>query len=139
MPQSYSSVWLHYVWATKNRQPDLTKKISVRLFKYLKEAALENGFYLDHVNGIEDHVHCLVSIKTDIKICDVSKILKGKSSYWINQQKFFDFTFDWQDGYAVFSVSPNNLDSVRRYIQNQEAHHKQKTFEDELKWMKIMS
>jgi putative transposase len=139
MSQSYSSVWLHFVWSTKNRQPDLNKKVSIKLFKYLKEIAEENNFYLDHVNGIEDHIHCLVSIKTDTKISDVAKLLKAKSSYWLNEQKYFDFTFDWQDGYAVFSVSPNNLESVRKYIQNQEAHHKQKTYEEELKWMKTIA
>ena len=90
------------------------------------------------VNGHTDHCHCLVSLTNTQRICEVIQYLKGESSYWINQtglikDYFISEKFDWQNDYHVESVSPSILKSVINYIQNQEEHHIDQNFDDELK------
>ena len=90
------------------------------------------------VNGHTDHCHCLVSLTNTQRICEVIQYLKGESSYWINQtglikDYFISEKFDWQNDYHVESVSPSLLQTVINYIQNQEEHHLDKNFDDELK------
>ena len=106
------------------------------MYTKIREIAIENDYHLDFINGVADHVHCLISIKPSQSISDVSKYLKGGSSRWINDGNFAETYFDWQDGFAAFSVSPGNLNNVRNYIKNQEKHHHEMTFKDELVMLK---
>ena len=64
MWQTFSSIWLHFIWSTKNREPLITASIEHILYDKIKEVAEAEKIHLDHINGIEDHVHCLVSIDT---------------------------------------------------------------------------
>jgi len=83
------------------------------------------------VNGVEDHVHCLFSIKPVVSVSDVMKNVKAKSSKYINDHSLTRDRFEWQRGYGVFSYNQSQLDGVYHYIQNQEEHHKKKTFHSE--------
>jgi len=137
MPHSYSAVWLHIIWSTKNREPLLTPELSVKVYNAIKTIAGDNEIYLDCINGIEDHVHLLIRLRTDQSIADVVKTIKGNS--WEQFRDDPDNYVAWQDGFAVFSVSPDNLKRVRAYIYNQRMHLKDKSFSDELKMIKSNS
>jgi putative transposase len=132
MPQTYSSLWIHLIWATKQRQPDLLPEFRFKLYDKMRLVAKEQDIYLDFVNGTADHIHVLVSLKTAQAVSAVVQHLKGQSSHWVNEQRFLTYAFDWQDGYAAISVSPSNVNRVRNYIKNQEAHHAKLSFQDEL-------
>ena len=88
--------------------------------------------YIDFINGVEDHLHCLIKLPPLISLSKLVNDIKGESSHWVNKNNFLDIPFGWQDGYGAFSVSPQNIDFVRNYIKNQEEHHKDKNFDDEM-------
>ena len=125
-------IWVHAVWATKRREPLMASKNKrVDLFKHIKTYAKEKKIYLDFVNGEADHVHALISIACDQNIAQIIKLLKGDSSNFANQKQLFDSEFDWADDYYAVSVSQSQVETVRNYLKNQEAHHRKKTFEEE--------
>lgn len=128
----YIKVHIHLVWTTYNRLPLLyTPELRVKVWKHIKENADKKGIYIDIVNGHAEHCHCLVSLSSDQTIEKVVQLIKGESSYWINQNNLINDKFGWQDEYFAVSVSESMLDTVRNYIINQENHHKKKTFAQE--------
>lgn len=86
------------------------------------------------VGGVEDHVHLLVGMKTTHRPCDVVRELKKSATDWVHTEIGYR-PFQWQEGYAIFSVSPDARDQVLKYIQNQAEHHRKLSFRDELKEM----
>jgi putative transposase len=127
----YVKVWLHLVWSTKERYPFLKKSIRKKVSGHIRENARKKQIYLDCVNGHEDHIHCLASLSSTQTISKLLQLIKGESSYWINQQKLCSPKFDWQDDYFAVSVSESQVDKVRKYIHNQEKHHERKSFQQE--------
>jgi REP element-mobilizing transposase RayT len=127
----YLKMWIHLVWATKNREPMLAKAVRDILFPHMKENARDKNIYVDCINGYTDHVHVLISLKPTQTIAGLAQLLKGESSYWINKNNLLARKFEWQDDYFGVSVSPNELDRVRDYIKYQEVHHHKKTFQEE--------
>ncbi|WP_295672481.1 IS200/IS605 family transposase [uncultured Mucilaginibacter sp.] len=134
MPQSYSSIWVHLIWSTKNREPILTPVLKAEVYSVINDIANDYEIYLDCINGIEDHVHLLVRLRTDQSVADIVKTIKGNS--WEHFKEDPEKYVTWQDGFAAFSVSPDQVKKVRSYIYNQEKHHKSKSFSDELKEIK---
>lgn len=124
-------VWIHLVWSTHKHEPYLTDNIRTSLFKHIRENAIAKGFYIDMINGYVDHVHCLISLGSDQTIEKIVQLIKGESSFWINKNRLSKTKFAWQDEYFAVSVNPSSLDSVRRYIANQEEHHRKVTFASE--------
>ncbi len=133
MANHFSVIWLHAVWSTIDREKVLGKSFRFKVFKHIKDYAWENGIQLDIINGVEDHVHCLFKLKTSQNPAEIIKLLKGESSHWINQNIILDEPFKWQDGYGIFSVSSNHVMKIRKYIYNQEEHHKELNYVEELK------
>lgn len=134
MPQSLAQIYLHIVFSTKNRSPYFQdKSLRTELHAYLTGICrnLESPSLI--VGGVEDHVHifCMLSRKTSI--AELSRELKRDSSKWIKTRDSSMASFHWQNGYGAFSVSPAHVDSLRRYIANQEEHHRQETFQDEFR------
>ena len=134
MPHSYSAIWIHLIWSTKNREPILIPALKHEVYKVINDIANDHEIYIDCINGIEDHVHLLVRLRTDQSVADVVKSIKGSS--WEYFKDDAEKYITWQDGFAAFSVSPGNLKQVRSYIYNQEKHHRDKSFGDELKEIK---
>jgi len=130
----YIKVWIHLIWATKNRHPFLKKDIRPTIFKHILENARDKGIYVDFINGYIEHVHALVSLKATQSIAEVVQALKGESSRWINEQKLIGMKFGWQDEYIAVSVSDSRINKVREYIKNQEEHHRTKSFAEEYQW-----
>lgn len=124
-------VWLHFVWSTKDRHPFLKDDIRQKVFTHIRENARVKGIFIDFINGYLEHVHCLISLGSDQNIETIMQLIKGESSHWINKNGLTKMKFGWQDEYFVTAVSESALPSVRRYIANQEEHHRKVSFNDE--------
>ena len=132
MNENYIALHVHLIWTTKNREPFLETKIRYQLLDHIRQQAIFKGINIKIINGVEDHLHCLVSMKATQNIAKIVKDLKGESSHWVNLQSAKK-SFAWQDGYGAISVSPQHLPRVTKYIFNQETHHAFNKLEDELK------
>lgn len=128
---SYVKIWLHFVWATKNRQPLISKILRDKLITHINENAKAKDIYIDTINVDKDHIHLLVSLGSSQTVAQVAHLIKGESSHWVNKQKLINDKFDWQDEYFVVSVSESSVKRVRAYIKNQEKHHRYKSFTEE--------
>ncbi len=124
-------VWLHFVWSTKNREPFLTNEIRQKVFQHIRENAKEKGIHIDFINGYTDHVHCLISLGTDQTLGKIMQLLKGESAFWINKNNLCKTKFGWQDEYFVVGVCESMLEKARKYIANQEIHHRTNSFKHE--------
>jgi putative transposase len=129
---SYVRIWVHLVFSTKNREPFLKKEIRGEVNKHIIENCKAQDIFLKAVNGYTDHLHCLISLGKEQSIAKVSQLIKGESSFWINQSNLITDHFAWQDDYFAVSVSESQVKSVVRYIKNQEKHHLKQSFEDEV-------
>lgn len=139
MSQSYSSLWYHLIWSTKNREPLIENKWKWQLYEHIKEFCKIEEYHLDFINGTPDHVHLLISPKPTFALSDIVRDIKRDSYYWVKEQNLSERHFSWQDGYGVFTVSPSMVKKARNYIRNQEKHHQNKTFEQENEALKAMS
>ena len=128
MAHSYVSSVFHVVFSTKERAPLIRADLQPRLWNYLAGIARNHGLHVLTVGGTENHVHILVVLPADAKLSDTVRTLKANSSRWIRETIPL---FGWQKGYGAFSVSSPQLDGVRHYINNQAAHHRRRSFEDE--------
>lgn len=129
---SYVRIWIHLVFSTKNREPILTPEIRKELYSHIAENAKSKEIILDSINGYSDHLHCLLLLGKDNSISNTPQLIKGESSFWLNNKKYFNNKFHWQDDYWAVSVSESHINSVREYILKQEEHHKVKTFTEEV-------
>jgi len=129
---SFVKVWVHLVFATKNREPLLKKEFRYNVFDHIAENCKEKEIFLQAINGYTDHVHCLISLGKDQTIAKVMQLIKGESSFWINQNNLTTEKFSWQDDYFAVSVSESQAPTVKNYIKNQEKHHAKKSFADEV-------
>ena len=109
----------------------LTKDVRPLLRRHLVDYARENDIHCDTLNVQMEHVHGLISLQSTQKTDDVVKLLKGESSHWINEQNLLRGKFSWQRGYAALSVSPSHVERLKLYINNQDEHHRRKTFAEE--------
>lgn len=123
---------IHCVWATKYRESLIKLDTIAPLIAHIKENAKEKGIYLDCINAVSDHIHCLISLGGTQNIAKVMELIKGESSYWYNKQGFGNKLY-WQDDYFAVSIGQSQIEIVRRYILNQQNHHKKKTFQEEYK------
>lgn len=130
---SWVRVYIHMVFATKNRESFLmTKELRKQVFQHIKKNAEEKGIWLDSINGWQDHAHCLISLGKEQSISKIAQLIKGESSFWINQNKLTKNKFEWQDDYWAVSASESHLQSIRDYILSQENHHSKNTFTEEV-------
>jgi REP element-mobilizing transposase RayT len=134
MPRSFSAVNLHIVFSTKDRHPffvDLALRDEVH--RYLGGISKTLGCQPLMIGGVSDHVHMLVGLGRSISQADYIKELKRSSSVWIKERDRRLSDFAWQGGYGAFSVDVTSIDRIRRYIANQEQHHKAVSFQDEFR------
>jgi len=131
MANTYSQVYLHFVFSTKGRRELITPDVEERVWAYIAGVAKRHGMTPIQIGGIETHVHAFVGVPTTMSSSQGAKALKGDSSYGIRREFRGMADFGWQDGYGVFSVSRSGIESVAEYIKNQREHHKKQTFEEE--------
>lgn len=131
MPHSFNKLWIHAIWATKDRSPLIVGNSEKQIHGYIRQQLDELGCPVRIINGMPDHVHCLFLLNPQKAITEVIKQVKGGSSHTINEQHLLSDKFAWQTGYAAFSVSESQLERVFQYINHQKQHHAQKTFTEE--------
>lgn len=131
MSNTYHQVYIQAVFAVKYREAAITNECKSKILSVIGNLINETGCKTIIVNGTEDHVHCLLSLKPTISVSDLMKVVKGKSSKFINDHQLTKHKFEWQEGYGVFSYSKSHIDAVYKYIANQEEHHKKQNFKDE--------
>lgn len=129
---SHVKVWIHAVWGTKNRERLLTKEVRLQVLSHIRENAKQKQIYIDRLNGCVDHLHCLFGLNADMAISKTLQLIKGESAYWINKEAVIPAKFEWANEYYAVSVSESVLEGVRRYIDNQEEHHKVISFTEEV-------
>jgi len=132
MPGTYSHILLHIVFSTKNRAALIKPEIQTRLYDYMGGLVRTEKGTLYAIGGMPDHVHLLLRWRTGATVADLMRTVKSRSSLWIHQTFEELRAFAWQAGYAVFSVSKSGEADVKRYIENQAEHHKQRDFKEEL-------
>lgn len=131
MSQSFTKLWIHVIWATKNRQDLIDFSIEKTLYDYIWQELTELGCPVRIINGMPDHVHVLFLQNPQKTITDIVKQIKGSSSHFMNRGEFILEKFAWQTGFGAFSVSESQLDAVFNYIKNQKQHHFKKNGQDE--------
>ncbi len=130
MPSTHTSLHYHLIFATKNREPNISPAWRAGLHSYLGGIVKGLDGHPEGIGGVADHVHLLVSLKPTACLSDFMRELKKSSSAWVRESKLPGF--QWQEGYAGFTVSASASESVQRYIANQEEHHRAKSFREEL-------
>jgi REP element-mobilizing transposase RayT len=130
MPQSLSSILIHQVFSTKNREPFITPAIETELHPYLAKIFRELKSPLA-IDGTADHVHILFSLSRVVTVADLVEEVKTESSKWIKRKGPEFKNFHWQAGYGAFSIGQSNVETLKRYIRGQKKHHTKVTFQDE--------
>lgn len=131
MANTYHQIYLQVVFAVKYRAAVLDKFWRHQVFAVIGNLINEANCKTIIVNGVEDHVHCFLSLKPAVSVSELMKAVKAKSSKYINEHQLTKNRFEWQVGYGVFSYSKSHIDNVYHYIKNQEEHHKKQIFKDE--------
>ncbi|WPO79987.1 IS200/IS605 family transposase [Flavobacterium sp. KACC 22761] len=131
MSNNFHQVYIQAIFAVKYREAQITSECKSKILSVIGNLINETGCKTIIINGIEDHVHCLLALKPTVSISDLMKVVKGKSSKFINDHQLTKSKFEWQEGYGVFSYSKSHIDAVFKYIANQEEHHKKQNFKDE--------
>lgn len=133
MANTYSSLFYHLVFSTKNRQRWIEPDIETRVWQYIGGIARKHGTTAIQIGGIEDHIHALILSPPKYSPSQIAQFIKGESSKWLRGEFPKMSSFAWQDGYSAFSVSKKNVPLVVDYIKAQRQHHKGKSFETEYK------
>ncbi len=131
MANTYHQVYLQAVFAVKYRNAVIDRAWKGKLFGVIGNLINEAHCKTIIVNGVEDHVHCFLGLRPAVSISELMKVVKAKSSKYINDNSLTRSRFEWQEGYGVFSYSQRQVEAVYRYIQNQEEHHKKQIFRSE--------
>ncbi|HEX8188798.1 MAG TPA: IS200/IS605 family transposase [Pyrinomonadaceae bacterium] len=131
MPQSLSSILIHLVFSTKNRESYITPEIEPELHAYLAAVFRECHSPALIINGTANHLHMLFTLSRTITVAELVEEVKKRSSKWAKTTGGAHRTFRWQAGYGAFSVSQSNVAAVKKYIAEQKEHHRRKTFEEE--------
>ena len=131
MANTFSQIYIQTVFAVSNRQSLIKAEFKEDLFKYITGIITNQGQKLMSINGVADHIHILIGLKPAMALADLVREIKADSSNFVNEQRFVRGKFSWQEGYGAFSYGHSQLDTIIRYIQNQEQHHKRSSFKRE--------
>lgn len=123
---NYTSLYIHFIWGTKYRQPLIDAELEPHLYALLTMKSEQIGCKARAIGGIADHVHLLLTLPRTLSIAKVAGTLKGYSSHAVSHVVRPGMSFRWQNGYSAFTVNWRHIRLVERYIQNQHAHHQQK-------------
>ena len=131
MANTFTQIYLQFVFAVQNRTSLIKPEWEEELYKYITGIVQNNKHKLIAINGIPNHIHVFIGYKPHQLIPDLLQDIKGSSSRWINRKGIVNGKFSWQAGYGAFSYSHSQMDTVVKYIMNQEKHHQKKTFQEE--------
>lgn len=131
MPHTYTNFLYHIVFSTKERFPFIKKESRERFYDYIGGTIRGLGGICLEIGGVEDHIHLLVKLKPTLDVPQFLQKLKPNTTKFARENLYPKF--EWQNGYGGFTVGESQIEVVRKYIQNQEAHHRKISFEDEFK------
>lgn len=131
MANTYSQLYPHLVFAVKGRQSLIQPDWKETLYKFIAGIISNQKQKLMIIIGMPDHVHILIGINPDKSISELVRDIKSHSSSFIREQGFVKGRFEWQEGFGAFSVSQSQVPKLILYIQNQELHHKKRSFQSE--------
>lgn len=138
MANTFSQIYLQFVFAVKGRQSLIPKKYKEELQKYITALVKNRNAKLLAVNCMPDHTHLFVGFKPNVLISDFIKEIKVETNELINSKKWIKGKFAWPEGYGVFSYSHSSISMVINYVNNQERHHQKKSFKEEyIEFLKI--
>ncbi|MDO8998721.1 MAG: IS200/IS605 family transposase [Bacteroidota bacterium] len=131
MANTYTQIYLQFVFSVKYRDAVINNEWKDELYKYITGIVKNNNHKMICINGIPDHIHILVGLNPVQSISNLLQDIKGNSSKWINEKRLVKGKFEWQEGYGAFSYSQSQIKDIVAYIENQEEHHKKKSFNEE--------
>ncbi|WP_026727382.1 IS200/IS605 family transposase [Flavobacterium denitrificans] len=140
MANTYSQLYIHIVFAVKGRENLISKNWKDEIYKYITGIVTNKGQKLIAINGMPDHIHILIGLKPDKSISDLVRDIKANSSKFINAKRWINGKFEWQNGFGAFTYGHSQLTNIIKYIENQEEHHKTRTFKDEyIEFLKLFN
>lgn len=131
MANTFSQIYIQTVFAVSGRRSLITQNFKEELHKYITGIVRKKDQKLISINGMPDHLHILIGLRPAMALADLVRDIKSDSSDWINRNKLVRGKFAWQEGYGAFSYGHSQLDMIIRYIQNQEKHHRRRSFKNE--------
>jgi putative transposase len=130
-PGNYTQIYVHLIFAVKNREAALTSDIRSRVFEYISGIISRLGHKSIIVNGVADHIHILIGLNPSVSISNTVHDIKRNSSLLINKEQLCKGKFSWQEGFGAFTYSRSQLRNVFEYIKRQEQHHAKSDFKGE--------
>lgn len=131
MPNTYTQLYIHLVFAVKYRAAVIQPEWEEYLHRYIRGIVQNNGHKLLVINSVSDHLHLFAGLNPKQSISEIMQLVKGDSSEFVNKKGLTKRKFHWQDGYGAFSNSRSQIDAVIKYILNQKEHYHKKTFREE--------
>ena len=138
MANTYTQIHVHVVFAVQNRESLINKQWRKTLYLYIISIIQDRGHKVLSIGGTENHIHILIGLRPNESLSQLVHSIKRSSSLWINNNDLVRGRFSWQEGYGAFSCSKNQVSAICDYIENQEEHHRVKTFREEYEdWLKF--
>ncbi|MGC9365378.1 MAG: IS200/IS605 family transposase [Fidelibacterota bacterium] len=131
MANTFTQITIHIIIAVKRRENLLSKSIKPQIFRYITGIITNKSQKLLAINGVADHVHFLIGLSPEMALSDLVRDVKNNSTNFINKERLVPGKFQWQLGYGAFSYSRSQRSRIIRYIENQEQHHRKRTFREE--------
>lgn len=131
MANTYTRLYVHIVFAVRRRARLIPESHKVDIHKYLTGIIRNHGCKLITVNSVPDHIHILIGLHPAVPLSDLVREIKSETSRLINEHGWVPGRFQWQEGFGAFTCGHGELSRVIRYIENQEAHHRRRSFREE--------
>ena len=131
MANTYTQCYFHLVFSPKNRLALIKTEWKDNLERYISVIVQNRKHKLLAINAQPDHIHILIGYYLSDLIPDLVEAIKTSSTHWVKENRFSEFKFEWQKGYGAFTHSKSQIDTVAKYIVNQDNHHKKSSFRDE--------
>lgn len=131
MPNTYSQIYIHVIFAVKNRDALIRPNWETELYKYMTGIIQNKEQKMLAINGASNHIHFLIGMKPTCCLADLVRETKKSSNAFIKEKGFSKFKFQWQEGFGAFSYSHSQLSDVIKYIDDQKEHHRKRSFKNE--------
>lgn len=125
MPGTYTELYYHLVWRTKESEPSITPTLEPHLYAYIRSRCAGLGVFVHALDGIANHVHLACSIPPALSVAELLKQVKGASAHFVNHHAELQGRLYWQDGYGALTFSRRDLPRVVSYVLNQKQHHRE--------------
>ena len=129
---TFTQILYQIVFSTKKRRKWLLPENQDTLYRYIWGIIKNHNCHLYRINGIEDHIHIIISVHPSVALADLVKDIKVASSKWIKEERIFPTFKAWQTGYGAFTYSIEEKDNLIEYVKNQKEHHRKLSFKEEL-------